>query len=200
MKIKRYVAWSWADTVIYGAGFIFAVMGAAFVAGKLDASGAGTAETYGTLAVPAAWALISWWRYVVRKRFADSITFVTHQGVQVIPGTMNWVNEHRTEVAESIETALSFWGGYYGAWDQIEDYMNGGTLIASPGPVQDPRNATEHEGGATIGNEMHVNADRPAAAFLWDLTHEAGHVCMEAVGEKREHHAVMAEAGWRYGL
>lgn len=197
MKIYKHKAWTWKDSLIFGAGFIFAAAGAGWGARVLRDHGAGIAETYCTLLIPLAFLLIPLRLYQVRKAFVDGIAFVTYQGVSVVPGVAHWVIDRDRELAENIEEALEFWQNHYPEWDRLEEGLNGYVLVVNDGPVNDRKHGIMGKGELTWDGTIAVDGTVELGAFFSFCRHGVGHACLKAMGEKRDHHAVMKEAGWR---
>lgn len=198
MKIYKFKAWRWSDTLIYGAGFIFSVMASATAAGVLSRAGRSIPETYCTLLVPLLWALITWRLYATRRAFVDGIAFVTYQGVSVVPNGADWLIDSSHDLAEAIEDALEFWQKHYAEWDRLEEALNGLVLVVHDGPVSDPRHGIKDKRGLTWQGTIAVDGQLPRATFFAVVEHEVCHVLMSRMGEKRDHHVAMAAAGWRY--
>jgi hypothetical protein len=197
MKIKYHHAWTWKDSVIYGAGFIFAAAVAGLAGGALLRSGASALESYATLLIPLAFLLIPLRLYQVRRRFVDGIAFTTYQGVSVVPGLSTWIIDHDRELAEHIEEALEFWQKHYAEWDRLEEGLNGYVLVVNEGPVNDPKHGIMGKGELTWDGTIAVAGTVDLATFFHYVRHGIGHVCAKVMGEKREHHAAFRAAGWR---
>jgi hypothetical protein len=196
VTIRVHRAWRWLDSLVYGGGFLLAGVIAALIVGALSDRGAGPAETWAPVLVPLGWALITWRLYGVRRRFVDSIAFVTGQGVSVIPGGARWIGAYKGEFEVAISSAVAFWSARFNDWTRITDAVNGLVLVVSDKPLADPKHGIANKKGLMYPGTIAVDGTLGMTDFFAVVRHEIGHVALTAMGVPGDQHATMKQAGW----
>jgi hypothetical protein len=212
-KIRKYRVITWGHWIYFAiCAFAFATMPLVIFSNRAEPH-----QRLLSVAVLAAFPVISWFLFKNRLAYARAIRWYTPQGIAVLPGDAEaWLTPRRAKLDGQIQTALHWWQERYpDEADKLQDFLNGRHLavVVQDQPLQDmhsgmmAREFTEpgkirlwwpaKPAGTVLYLKGYEGRD-PEDLFFALVRHAVGHWCLYAMhrpDEAGSHHAQMSGAG-----